>query len=80
MIITLAVIKRVQSDFLPDEQISVLELLSLYGARSEEPQPEKVRLLILDLAKGNKDEVNRYIAMAKRDPDDFFEQAKSIGP
>ena len=67
MMMSMMVVKRVQQDFAPDEQASVLEYLSLYGSQDREKQVERVRLAVLSLARGNRDRVVELIGQAKRD-------------
>lgn len=67
MIMTKAVIKKVQADFPIEEQASVLDILSLYGSRSEEKEVERIRMAALDRSHGDKEQVTEYIYAAKQD-------------
>jgi len=67
MIMTMAVIKKVQAEFPIDAQASILDILSLYGSRETEKDVERVRLLALEKAHGDADLVAEHIYAAKKD-------------
>ena len=75
MIMTMKVVKKVQRDFPPGSQASVLEYLSLYGVRAEEPEEEMVRIAILDLAAGDGHRIAELIRIAKQDYRQILRQA-----
>ena len=72
MLMTKAVVQKVQADFPIDDQASVLEYLSLYGSRKDEPQIEEVRLAILKRAAGDKDKVIELVGQAKQNHQTFL--------
>lgn len=67
MIMTKAVIKKVQSDFPIESQASALDILSLYGSRPQEVDVERIRLAALEQAHGDLDLVQDLIYGAKKD-------------
>ena len=72
MLMTKKVIAKVQADYPEHEQASVLEYISLYGAREGELEIEKVRLAILTLAAGDKEQILALIRDAKANYTDIL--------
>lgn len=61
------VMATVESQFTPEHQDTVTELLAMYGQLSSERDVEPVHKAILQLANGDLERLRRLVYLAKRD-------------
>ena len=65
------------AQYWPDEDPqAIMAILDRYGAESSERGRSRVQLAILKLAEGDRDELERLVAMAKRDYRDVLAYAE----
>jgi|SRR6266850_629986 len=60
----------------PSTRRAALNELLRYGASSDEPEPERVRLAVLKLAGSNSDELKKMVDGAKEDWEDIVSWAE----
>lgn len=72
------IMRRIQTDFNPNDQQKVIELLATYGLQSHEREPERVRMAILYLAQGDIKQVQNYVRSAKWDYRDVLHWAQTL--
>jgi len=63
--------------FPPEQRDAALKELDRYGTEAHEKEPERVRLAVLDLSKGNLDELVRLVDAAKKDYRDVLMGARN---
>jgi hypothetical protein len=67
-VVTLAdVVDAARRDFAPGELAGVLALLATYGVEQHERDPERVRLGILAIVRGDRAALEKWVGWAKQD-------------
>ena len=61
------VVDAVRRDFGPAEVSGVLELLATYGVEAHERDPERIRLGVLAIVRGDRAALDQWVDWAKRD-------------
>ncbi len=61
------VVDAARRDFAPDDLGGVLALLATYGVEAHERDPERIRLGVLAIVRGDRAALDKWVDWAKRD-------------
>jgi len=70
------VLRIIRRDFPQEDALRVLSELNQYGHEPWQPEPDRVRLAILKLSRGDLDLLRRFVAVAQRDFRDVLAPAE----